>query len=67
MERDRERLNQLVKSVNSVLACPLDSIEEVGKRRILAKLLSILHNSNETVGDESQQSATATVQEETLL
>ena len=43
-ERDRKRLNKLVKRAGSVLDCPLDSIEEVGERRMLAKLTSIMDN-----------------------
>ncbi|XP_035507882.1 cell cycle checkpoint protein RAD17-like [Morone saxatilis] len=43
-ERDRERPNRLVKRARSVLDCPLDSIEEVGEKRVLAKLTSIMHS-----------------------
>ena len=43
-ERDRKRLNELVKRADSVLDCPLDSSEEVGERRMLAKLTSIMDN-----------------------
>ena len=53
-ERDRKRLNRLVRRAGSVLDCPLDSIEEVGERRMLAKLTSIMDNPShplhETVG-----------------
>lgn len=53
-ERDRKRLNKLVRRAGSVLDCPLDSIEEVGERRMLAKLTSIMDNPShplhETVG-----------------
>ena len=53
-ERDRKRLNKLVKRAGSVLDCPLDSIEEVGERRMLAKLTSIMDNPShplhQTVG-----------------
>ena len=50
-ERDRKRLNKLVKRVGSVLDCPLDSIEEVGEKRMFAKLTSIMDNPlHETVG-----------------
>lgn len=41
-ERDRKRLNKLVRRAGSVLDCSLDSIEEVGDRRMLAKLTSIM-------------------------
>ena len=43
-ERDRTRLNKLVKRAGSVLDCPLDSIEEVGERRMLSNLTSIMDN-----------------------
>ena len=43
-ERDRKRLNKLVKRAGSVLDCPLDSIEEVGERRMLVELMSIMDN-----------------------
>ena len=53
-ERDRNRLNKLVKRASSVVGCPLDSVEDVGERRMLAKLTSIMHNTShplhETVG-----------------
>ena len=45
-ERDRKRLNKLVRRASSVLDCPLDSIEEVGERRMLAKLTSIMDNTS---------------------
>ncbi|TWW67285.1 hypothetical protein D4764_02G0003260 [Takifugu flavidus] len=41
-ERDRKRLNKLVRRAGSVLDCSLDSIEEVGERRMLTKLTSIM-------------------------
>lgn len=43
-ERDRNRLNRLIRKASSVLGCPLDSVEEVGDRRMLAKLTSIMDN-----------------------
>ncbi|TWW73509.1 hypothetical protein D4764_15G0009030 [Takifugu flavidus] len=53
-ERDRKRLNKLVRRAGSLLDCSLDSIEEVGERRMLAKLTSIMdtpsHPLHETVG-----------------
>ena len=45
-DRDRKRLNKLVKRASSVLGCPLDSIEEVADRRMLAKLTSIMDNTS---------------------
>ena len=56
-ERDRKRLNKLVRRAGSVLDCSLDSIEEVGERRMLAKLTSIMDNPShplhQTVSDLS--------------
>lgn len=53
-ERDWKRLNKLVRRANSVLDCPLNTTEEVGDRRMLAKLTSIVDNPShplhETVG-----------------
>ncbi|TWW55054.1 hypothetical protein D4764_09G0001030 [Takifugu flavidus] len=53
-ERDRKRLNKLVRRAGSLLDCSLDSIDEVGERRMLAKLTSIMdtpsHPLHETVG-----------------
>lgn len=53
-DRDRKRLNRLVRRAGSVLDCSLDSIEEVGERRVLAKLASIMDNPShplhQTVG-----------------
>ncbi|TWW77898.1 cGMP-dependent protein kinase 2 [Takifugu flavidus] len=53
-ERYRKRLNKLVRRAGSLLDCSLDSIEEVGERRMLAKLTSIMdtpsHPLHETVG-----------------
>ncbi|KAI3367234.1 hypothetical protein L3Q82_008285 [Scortum barcoo] len=37
-ERDKKRLNRLIKRASSVCGCPLDSIEVMGERRALAKL-----------------------------
>ncbi|TWW54042.1 hypothetical protein D4764_0214270, partial [Takifugu flavidus] len=52
-ERDRKRLNKLVRRAGSVLDCSLDSTEEVGERRMLVKLTSIMdtpsHPLHETV------------------
>lgn len=45
-DRDRMRLNKLVKRASSVLGCPLDSVEEVVDRRMLAKRTSIMDNSS---------------------
>ena len=40
-DRDRKRLNKLVRRASSILDCPLESTESVGERRMLAKLTSI--------------------------
>ena len=40
--QDRKRLNKLVRRASSVLGCPLDSVEEVGEKRMVAKLASIM-------------------------
>lgn len=45
-ERDRKRLNKLVRRASSVLDCPLETIEEVGERRMLTKLTSIIDNTS---------------------
>ena len=50
-ERDRKRLNKLVRKASSVLGCPLESIEEVGERRMLAKLTSIMDNTSHPLHD----------------
>ncbi|KAI3368911.1 hypothetical protein L3Q82_025427 [Scortum barcoo] len=41
-ERDKKRLNRLIKRASSVCGCPLDSIEVMGERRALAKLSTII-------------------------
>ncbi|KAK7158641.1 hypothetical protein R3I94_005089 [Phoxinus phoxinus] len=45
-ERDRKRLNKLVMKASSVLVCHLDTIEEVGERRMLTRLASIMGNTS---------------------
>ena len=45
-ERDKNRLNRLIKRASSVCGCPLDSIEVVGERRTLSKLSAIIRNSS---------------------
>ena len=56
-DRDKIRLKRLIKRASSVLDCPLVSIEEVGERRMLAKLTSIMvntsHPPHDTVGSLS--------------
>ncbi len=57
--RDRKRLNKLMKRQSSVVDCSLDFGEEVGERRMLAKLTSDMENTShplhETVGALSQR------------
>ena len=50
-DRDRKRLNKLIKRASSVLDCPLDSMEVVGERRMLAKLTSIMDNTSHPLHD----------------
>lgn len=45
-DRDKKRLNKLIKRASYVLDCPLDAMEEMGERRISAKLMSILNNTS---------------------
>ncbi|KAI3374204.1 hypothetical protein L3Q82_006060 [Scortum barcoo] len=42
-DRDRRRMDRLVRRASSVLGCPLDSVEVVGNRRMMAKLSSLLN------------------------
>ncbi|KAI3364550.1 hypothetical protein L3Q82_011346, partial [Scortum barcoo] len=53
-ERDKKRLNRLIKRASSVCGSPLDSIEVMGERRALAKLSTIMDNTShplhQTVG-----------------
>lgn len=50
-DRDRKRLNKLIRRASSVLDCPLDTIEEVGERRMLARLTSIMDNPSHPLHD----------------
>ena len=43
-DRNRRKIDKLVRSSSSVLGCPLDSVETVGDRRMLAQLTSIMDN-----------------------
>ncbi|KAI3358764.1 hypothetical protein L3Q82_014727, partial [Scortum barcoo] len=45
-ERDKKRLNRLIKRASSVCGCPLDSIEVMGERRALAKLSTVHHGQH---------------------
>lgn len=61
MERDRKRLNRLVKRASSVLASAQGLIEEMGEKRMLAKPMSMMGNTrpplHETVETTSTPSA----------
>ena len=52
-DRDRKEIVKLVRRTASVLGCPLDFVETVGERRMLAKLTSIMekpcHSLHESV------------------
>ncbi|KAG9346804.1 hypothetical protein JZ751_007145 [Albula glossodonta] len=48
---DRKRLNKLVKKASSVLGCPLDPVEVVGEKRMIAKLLSLMENMTHPMRD----------------
>ncbi|KAL3967363.1 NLR family CARD domain-containing protein 3 [Sarotherodon galilaeus] len=41
---DRKRLNRLIRWASSILGCPLDPVEVVSGRRMVAKLSSLLDN-----------------------
>ncbi|KAK3562875.1 hypothetical protein QTP86_011117 [Hemibagrus guttatus] len=41
---DKKRLDKLIRKASSVLGMPLDTIQEVGERRMVAKLSSLLEN-----------------------
>ena len=43
-DRDRNRIDKLVRRSGSVLGCSLESVVVVGERRMLAKLTSIMDN-----------------------
>jgi len=53
MERDKKKL-KMIRRASSIVGCPLDSVEQVGERRMLAKLSNIWNNNShplyETVG-----------------
>lgn len=43
---DRKRLDKLIRKASSVLGIPLDTVQEVGERRMVAKLSSLLKNAS---------------------
>ncbi|TWW82115.1 hypothetical protein D4764_01G0019300 [Takifugu flavidus] len=44
-DRDRKRMDRLVRRASSVLGCPLDLVEVLGNGRMMAKLSSMLNNT----------------------
>ncbi|KAI5085856.1 gastrula zinc finger protein XlCGF28.1-like [Silurus meridionalis] len=43
---DRKRLDKLIRKASSVLGIPLDTVQEVGERRMVTKLSSLLENAS---------------------
>ena len=43
-ERDRKKINKLIKRASSVLSSPLETVEQAGERRMLHKLTAIMGN-----------------------
>ncbi|TWW80173.1 hypothetical protein D4764_10G0012030 [Takifugu flavidus] len=50
-DRDRRRMDRLVRRASSVLGCPLYSVEVVGNGRMMAKLSSMLNNTSHPLQD----------------
>ncbi|TWW55969.1 hypothetical protein D4764_09G0010190 [Takifugu flavidus] len=50
-DRDRKRMDRLVRRTSSVLGCPLDSVEVVGNGRMMAKLSSMFNNMSHPLQD----------------
>ncbi|TWW71601.1 RNA-directed DNA polymerase from mobile element jockey [Takifugu flavidus] len=50
-DRDRKRMDRLVRRASYVLGCPLDSVEVVGNGRMMAKLSSMLNNTSHPLQD----------------
>lgn len=48
---DRKKLDKIIKKASSVLGCPLDSVQEVGDRRMMAKLSSLMDNDSHPMQD----------------
>ncbi|XP_055367950.1 uncharacterized protein LOC129604646 [Betta splendens] len=49
--RDRKRLDRIIRKSSSVLGCTLDTVQEVGERRVLAKLTSIMDQVSHPLED----------------
>ncbi|TWW62388.1 hypothetical protein D4764_04G0010350 [Takifugu flavidus] len=50
-DRNRKRMDRLVRRASSVLGCPLDSVQVVGNGRMMAKLSSMLNNTSHPLQD----------------
>ncbi|TWW62365.1 Polyhomeotic-like protein 2 [Takifugu flavidus] len=50
-DRDRKRMDRLVRRSSSVLGCPLDLVQVVGNGRMMAKLSSMLNNTSHPLQD----------------
>ncbi|KAJ0022335.1 hypothetical protein NQD34_009825 [Periophthalmus magnuspinnatus] len=50
-ERERKKLDKVIKKSSSVLGCPLDSVQEVGDRRVLANVISMLGHESHPLQD----------------
>ncbi len=50
-ERERKKLDKVIKKSSSVLGCALDSVQEVVDRRVLAKLTSMLDHESHPLQD----------------
>lgn len=44
-DRDRQKMDRLVRRASSVLGCPVDSVEVASNRRMMAKLSSLVDTS----------------------
>ena len=50
-ERDRKKLDKIIRKSSAVLGCPLDSVREVGDRRVLGKLMAMLSHGSHPLQD----------------
>ena len=48
---DRKRLDRLTNKASTVLGCPLDTVQVVGERRMVAKLSSMMDNESHPMQD----------------
>lgn len=49
MAANSRRLDQLIRRTCSVLGCPIEPVEVVGERKMMAKLLSILESDSHSL------------------